>query len=39
MRSLVSVQKVKRKSDIPDSDFLELAYVMGWQCVVKKDEF
>jgi RNA ligase (TIGR02306 family) len=39
MRSLVTVQKVKEISDIADSDFLELAHVMGWQCVVKKGEF
>jgi RNA ligase (TIGR02306 family) len=39
MRSLVTVQKVKMISPIPDSDFLELAHVMGWQCVVKKGEF
>jgi len=39
MRSLVTVQKVKNISVIPDSDFLELAHVMGWQCVVKKGEF
>jgi len=39
MRSLVSIQKVKTVSVIPDSDFLELARVMGWECVVKKGEF
>ena len=39
MRSLVTVQKVKGISAIPDSDFLELAHIMGWQCVVKKGEF
>ena len=39
MRSLVTVQKVKRISAIPDSDFLEIAHIMGWQCVVKKGEF
>jgi len=38
MRSLVTIQKVKSISAIPDSDFLELAHVMGWQCVVKKGE-
>jgi len=30
---------VKEISSIPDSDFLELTHVMGWQCVVKKGEF
>jgi RNA ligase (TIGR02306 family) len=39
MRSLVTIQKVKEISGIADSDFLELAHVMGWQCVVKKGEF
>ena len=39
MRSLVSIQKVKMISSIPDSDFLETAHVLGWQCVVKKGEF
>jgi RNA ligase (TIGR02306 family) len=39
MRSLVTIQRVKQISVIPDSDFLELAHVMGWQCVAKKGEF
>jgi len=39
MRSLVTIQKVKAINPIKDSDFLELAHVMGWQCVVKKGEF
>ena len=39
MRRLVTIQKVKAISSIVDSDFLELAHVMGWQCVVKKGEF
>jgi len=39
MRSLVTIQKVKSITQIPDSDFLELAHIMGWQCVAKKGEF
>ena len=39
MRALVTIQRVKMISPIPDSDFLETAHVMGWQCVVKKGEF
>jgi RNA ligase (TIGR02306 family) len=39
MRALVTVQRVKKITSIPDSDFLETAHVMGWQCVVKKGEF
>ena len=39
MRSLATIQRVKKISPIPDSDFLEVAHVMGWQCVVKRGEF
>jgi len=39
MRLLVTIQRVRAISPIPDSDFLELAHVMGWQCVAKKGEF
>ena len=39
MRSLVSIQMVKKITEIPESDFLEVAHIMGWQCVVKKGEF
>jgi RNA ligase (TIGR02306 family) len=39
MRALVTIQRVKAISAIPNSDFLEAAHVMGWQCVVKKSEF
>ena len=39
MRSLVTIRRVKMITPIPDSDFLEAAHIMGWQCVVKKGEF
>jgi RNA ligase (TIGR02306 family) len=39
MRALVTIRRVKAITPIPDSDFLETAHVMGWQCVVKKNEF
>ena len=39
MRSLVSIRSVKAITPIPDSDFLEVAQVMGWKCVVKKGTF
>ena len=39
MRSLVTIQRVKKITPIPESDFLETAHIMGWQCVVKKGEF
>ena len=38
MRALVTIQRVKAITAIPDSDFLEAVHVMGWQCVVKKGE-
>jgi RNA ligase (TIGR02306 family) len=39
MRALVTIQRVKAITAIPDSDFLEAAHIMGWICVVKKGEF
>ncbi|GHV40243.1 hypothetical protein FACS1894187_21010 [Synergistales bacterium] len=38
-RALVTIREVGEVTPIEDSDFLELAHVMGWQCVVKKGEF
>lgn len=38
-RKLVSIRKVKELKPIKDADFIELAIVDGWQCVVKKGEF
>ena len=38
-RTLATIRKVKKISGIPESDFLEIAHIMGWQCVVKKGEF
>ncbi len=37
MRQLVTIRTVKSIEEIPGSDFLALAKVDGWQCVVKKD--
>jgi RNA ligase (TIGR02306 family) len=39
MRQLATIQQIKELSPIAESDFLELARIMGWQCVVKKSEF
>ncbi|MDR2466763.1 MAG: hypothetical protein LBD35_05160 [Prevotellaceae bacterium] len=39
MRSLVSIRVVRSVTPIPGSDFLEVAQVMGWQCVIKKGTF
>ncbi len=39
MRKLVSVKTIRRISPIKDANAIELAFVDGWQCVVKKGEF
>jgi RNA ligase (TIGR02306 family) len=39
MRSLVTIQRVKAITAIPNSDFLEAVQIMGWLCVAKKGEF
>ncbi len=39
MRQLSSIQKIKRLEPIPNADAIERATVLGWQLVVKKDEF
>ena len=39
MRKLASIQQINETRPIPDADAIELAQVLGWQCVVKKGEF
>lgn len=39
MRKLASIQKVWKIDPIENADRLELAHVMGWQCVVNKGQF
>jgi len=39
MRFLASIQEIKNISPIENADLIELADVLGWSCVVKKDEF
>jgi RNA ligase (TIGR02306 family) len=39
MRALATVQEVMDIQPIEGSDFLELAQVMGWRCVVNKGQF
>ncbi len=39
MRKLASIQKVIALDAIPDADAIEKATVLGWQLVVKKNEF
>lgn len=38
-RKLVTLRSVREIVEIPDADFIELAKIDGWQCVVKKGEF
>ena len=39
MRKLASIQKVWKKEPIKDADRIELVHVLGWQCVVNKEQF
>ena len=39
MRKLASVQRVWKIEPIEGADRIELAHVLGWQCVVNKDSF
>jgi RNA ligase (TIGR02306 family) len=39
MRQLASIQKIKKLEPIPGADTIVRATVLGWQLVVKKDEF
>jgi RNA ligase (TIGR02306 family) len=39
MRSLVTIRRVEAVTRISNSDFLEVAHILGWKCVVKKGEF
>ncbi len=39
MRNLASIQKVEWKKPIEGKDRIELIGVLGWQVIVKKDEF
>ena len=39
MRKLASVQRVWKVEPIEGADRIELAHVLGWQCVVNKGEF
>ncbi len=39
MRKLASVQVIKNIEPIENADKIEYASVLGWHCVVKKDEF
>ena len=39
MRSLASVQEIGKIEPIAEADRIELAHVLGWQCVVPKGEY
>lgn len=39
MRNLASIQKIENLESISNADAIEKATVLGWQLVVKKDEF
>lgn len=38
-RKLATVRKISKILPIEDADLIELAFIDGWQCVVKKGEF
>lgn len=38
-RKLATIQTIKDIQPIPDADAIEVAKVMGWQVVIKKDEY
>ena len=39
MRKLASIQKIWNIQPIEGADRIQLANVLGWQCVIRKDEF
>jgi RNA ligase (TIGR02306 family) len=39
MRALATIQEIRTIDPIENSDFLELAHVLGWGCVVNKGAF
>lgn len=38
MRKLASIRKVRDTMPIPGADFIEIAFIDGWQCIIKKGE-
>ncbi|MBR4753015.1 MAG: hypothetical protein IK077_14770 [Thermoguttaceae bacterium] len=38
-RKLASVQRIESVEPIEDADRIELAHILGWQCVVNKNQF
>lgn len=39
MRKLASIQEILEINDIEGADNIQVATVLGWQCVIKRDEF
>ena len=39
MRKLASIQRIWKTEPIEGADRIELAHVLGWQCVVNKGQF
>ena len=39
MRKLASIQRIWKIEPIEGADKIELAHVLGWQCVVNKGQF
>jgi len=39
MRKLVSIQKIEKIETHTNADSLEIAQVLGWQCIIKKGEY
>ena len=39
MRKLASIQRIWKIEPIEGADRIELAHILGWQCVVNKDQF
>ena len=39
MRKLASIQRIWQIEPIEGADRIELAHVLGWQCVVNKGQF
>jgi RNA ligase (TIGR02306 family) len=39
MRKLASIQKILKVEPLPNSDYLDVCQVLGWQCITKRNDF